>query len=153
MNELQAPTATKLILKGTRRNIFTLWKPIPFERALNFEPLTLSNLKAISNLLMTIGSTSVREPNASTVAFSVSIASADIDKMAEVVAIAAERFPGIKRRQLKNQLMKNTTAEELSNLYQIVVDMMDLPNFLKSIVLVRGVSILGPRETAPESKP
>ena len=68
------------------------------------------------------------------------------DHLIKIIAYAIQNGPGEPSKQLMKFLDRNLTPREMMQVLNVVVRQMDVMSFLSSIMSVKGMSLLNPRE-------
>jgi hypothetical protein len=137
----QKPTKFKVhILKPTKRERVLFFFGLKKRYQLfEIKPLCLGTTMRISKLLLSIDTKEVKKDELIDVALNLMSKSKIQAKIIALAVTNSERLPDIK---LVKFLLFNLNSKELNDLVNIVIGGMDITNFLKSIISVRGAHVL-----------
>lgn len=109
------------------------------ERSFDIKPATLGNLIRISELMLSVDGVSGNE---SALDMVYQLYRDGGDKVAQVVAIGISNSKHDPPEKLIRFVKENFTAEDLTNVAMVIIRQMDVSNFIRTITLARGVSLL-----------
>lgn len=115
-------------------------------------PIVFGNLLRISNLLLTIDPQK-RKDGQGFLDISYKLIAAHADTLVEILAIAIQNTKQDPSPQLMTLLRHNLTPKEMITLLGMILEKMDLKNFIISISSIRGLNVLESEEkTKPENE-
>lgn len=101
---------------------------------------TLRNMLRISKLLIDINLKPI--PDNGVTEWSYNILITESERMAEIIAIAIHNSRSERPRSLINLIMDNFTASELKGVTSLVLDRLNVADFINSIASVRTMNLL-----------
>jgi hypothetical protein len=126
-------------------------KILPCRRSMEIKPVVLGNLLRISKLLLTIDTDKMQKGNLLDVSYH--LAGQHADTIAEILAIAIQGNKNKPGARLISLIKQNLTAKEILYLLTLVLQQLDLTNFISSIISIRGLNVLDRGEkTKPENE-
>jgi hypothetical protein len=139
-----APEPFKFILKGKQRKGLFFWKKQPFSMELTMFPMTLSTIRKVSRIMVTISKDVRISEEDSIILHTNKLTAKHLSSIAKVLAITIEPRHWFRRKRLQYLILRNTSPLELINLLKKAIEMMDMNNFIKSVVYVMGLNIMAP---------
>lgn len=119
----------------------------PLKRSFNIKPLVTGTLLQISKIIEEMKVLSEETMKDRTLLdVGVDQVNENKDHLIKIIAFAIHNGPGQPSRQLLKFLDHNLTPKEMLQVLSVAVRQMDVMSFLSSIMSVKGMSLLNPRE-------
>ena len=125
------------------------WGVRPKQRVFIMTPITLGNLLRISKLILKIDSDAFH--NDRLLENSYQAMEQHTETLAEIVAVALVNTKSGPSRSLVDFVLREFTAKEMSGCFAIILNSMHVGDFINSIILMRGLSVLE-KESKKEPK-
>lgn len=116
-------------------------------RYFTIKPIFLGTLTAISGEILQMGILDKKNLEENPFDFSLEQVVKHREKLINIIALAIHNKPGNPPKELMKFLEHNLTVNEMLQVLNIVIRQMDVSNFIKSIISLRGMSLLNPEET------
>ena len=117
---------------------------LPVKRKLTIRPITLGSLVKISALLLEIDIKTIDTANILLTNYR--LINEHMDRAVTIVAIAVHNQRQDPPASLVRFIRDNFTARELSATVNIVLRQMDLSSFMNTIISVRGLTVMSPKD-------
>jgi hypothetical protein len=112
----------------------------------NIRPLVLGTLIRVSDIMVEMNlPETVSKDNWMTTG--IGLMQKQTDRLLDIVALAIHNDKGPPNRRIKRILKNNATPEELLALITYVITQMDVSGFMKSIISVKGMSLIKEEES------
>ncbi len=125
---------------------------LPVKKTYEIRPIVLGNLLRISSLLLSIDPKFLKGGNG-LLDTGHQLASYHTDTLIQVLAIAIQNNRAEPSGSLMSLIKYNLSPREMHQLLGIVLEQMDLTNFITSIISIRGLNVLETSETLKEVSP
>jgi hypothetical protein len=116
------------------------------KRTFHIKPATLGNMIRLSRILLGIEVDAYRSSQTALDA-NYQVYDKHGNALAKVIATAIANSKKGPSKRLINFVQENLTAKELVTISSIVVKQLDVVSFMTTIISIRGVSLLKPKET------
>lgn len=149
---MKAPEPVTFVLTGKKKEHLFFGKSKPFKHKYTMEPMTLATIRRVSKVIVDVSRDAKIKEGDSVIFHANNLTVKHLAAIAEAVSITIEPWNRFKQKRIKRLVLKNTTPVELLYLLQKVIELMDIPNFIKSVVQVMGLNIMpqGGREATSE---
>lgn len=148
----EAPESFTFILKGKKRRKILFWIKDPFSMKLIMHPMTLATIGKVSRIMVEISKDTKISEEESIILHTNKLTAKHLSAIAKAIAITIEPRSYFKRIRIQRLILNNTTPLELITLLKKVLEMMDMGNFIKSIVHVMGLNIMAPGGRMPTAE-
>jgi len=129
------------------------WGVRPKQRVFLLAPITLGSLIRISKLLLGIHlrlpGQSLDGKEGALLQMNYEAIEKHTEQMAEIIAIAFQNNRQPASKSMVNFIMENFTTHEMQGVLALVLQQMDLTNFMRSIISVKGLNVLENGKPAP----
>ncbi len=136
----------------TTRRKWLPWIKHTVEKTFEVRPLTLGSIIRISKLLLDI-SPELFSVNAGLVNVAHQVSSKHGRMLAEVTAIAFTNTEEPPSKGLIDQIEYNVTPVDLLRIFNVVLQQMDISNFMSSIISIRGINLLKEMNPTEQGSP
>jgi hypothetical protein len=142
MNPIDNSKDLTITIHGLHRSIWQPWKRVPVSRQYNVSNLKLETSRLIARKIMKIDPR-LFSPDASLMPTALTLIVEHIVDFSEIVAMAIKNDCREASPSLVQWIQESVTANEILQLLQVVLQQMDINNFLRAAVMIRGINILG----------
>ena len=125
---------------------------LPKSKKYVLKPLVMGTLIRISEIMVDMEFTE-KVTNEKFTEQGIQMMAEHTEKLIEIIALAIKNTEDKPSWQLKRLIRKNATVTDLLSLITVVVSQMDVGNFMKSIISIKGVSLLEKEEIIASGQP